>query len=471
MIEWLAIATVGQFFVRTKLLGIPTTVFVRRMLLLYIPAGAFTAFGMPGEGIGLTWWLRPFLVLPVAFGLMVGLGIAFPFCLRVVGLITPALGSLLVLPADFLWWIEAGSKLGREQAAASEQLLESVELQQKQNEVRERAKIGALALESSVITDGKAYTNATIENGVLYGWESGKKVALGEVQDLGSTYRVKGVGGQTLIEFDAKGRHGEELVVRPAERDGDEWRAIVDASPPAEPPGAPKRMGPLLQSAALAAATALSYFVGDAIAPEATGRPTASDLPAAAPADPGGAPAELGEPDQPSGEAPDEELGAPAEELGLAEPRVGPRETPCRPAAYAASRSIEVPGRRGYPISNAFDGTNDTAWGVTDAVPGEEWIEITMPSGSHVARLWLTTGYDKIHQRSGDLFSLNAHLRRFTVTTDAGSQTVDVGHDQRVADVRLGATTRRIRIGIESVWPGERWQDLHVSEIRVYCSR
>lgn len=470
MIEWLAIATVGQFFVRTKLLGIPTTVFVRRMLLLYIPAGAFTAFGMPGQGIGLTWWLRPFLVLPVAFALMVGLGIVFPLLLRFVGVITPALGSLLVLPADFLWWIEAGSKLGREQAAASEKLLESVELQQKQDEVRERAKIGKLALESNILTEGKAYTNATIENGVLYGWESGKRVALGEVQDLGSSYRVRGVGGQTLVEFDAKGRHGEELVVRPAERDADEWRAIADASPPAEPPAAPKRMGPLLQSAALAAATALSYFVGDAIAPETAERGPASDPPAAAGL--GGAPVELaGEPDLPSDEAPDQELGAPAEELGLAEPPVAPRETPCRPEAYAASRSIEVPGRRGYPISNAFDGTNDTAWGVTDAVPGEEWIEITMPSGSHVARLWLTTGYDKIHQRTGDLFSLNAHLRRFTVTTDAGSQTVEVGHEQRVADVRLGATTRRIRIGIEAVWPGERWQDLHVSEIRVYCSR
>jgi len=31
------LTTVGQFFVRTKLFGLTTTVFVRRMIVLYVP--------------------------------------------------------------------------------------------------------------------------------------------------------------------------------------------------------------------------------------------------------------------------------------------------------------------------------------------------------------------------------------------------------------------------------------------------
>ena len=182
---------------------------------------------------------------------------------------------------------------------------------------------------------------------------------------------------------------------------------------------------------------------------------------------------------QPVGGAAGDSADLDTPELGGDEPATSPApgaevsgaEAPCAPRSYSASRFLTLSSRESYPISSAFDGDNESAWAVRDAVPGEEWIEMTLSPGTRVSNLWLTTGYEKIHRRSGDLFPLNAHLRRFTVVTDAGRRTIDVVEDQRAADVRLDEVTGQIRIVMEDVWPGERWQDLSISEIRLTCAR
>lgn len=172
----------------------------------------------------------------------------------------------------------------------------------------------------------------------------------------------------------------------------------------------------------------------------------------------------------PSGAPP---VGAPASTatLDLGAPTEEWLDAPCAPVSVAASHALST-GHHGedYPATNAFDDDTDTAWAVRDAVEGEEWIEATLPPGTRVSRVWLTTGYEKMG-RVGDLFTLNAHLSRFTLETDAGRRTVDVGPSQREADVRLNVETTRVRLIAEGIYPGERWQDLSISEIRVYCAR
>ena len=160
---------------------------------------------------------------------------------------------------------------------------------------------------------------------------------------------------------------------------------------------------------------------------------------------------------------------------GVAPPLGEPSEVwldaPCTPLSIYASRELST-GHRGeyYPVTNAFDGDSDTAWAVRDPVPGGDWIEATFAPGTRVSRVWLTTGYEKIG-RAGDLFVLNAHLSRFTLATDTGSRSRDVGASERSAEVRLNAETTRVRITMDGIYPGERWQDLSISEITIYCAR
>ena len=226
--------------------------------------------------------------------------------------------------------------------------------------------------------------------------------------------------------------------------------------------------GPTLRDAlagrgVLALATVASYFVADAIVGDGSGLESSTS--ASAPIEQMGStpPVLASEPLDSAGER--EPTG---EEVAGGEVWL---DAPCQPRSQSASRTLTVSARESYPVSNAFDGDNDTAWAVREAIPGQDWIEMSLGEPTHVSRLWLTTGFEKIHRRTGDLFPLNAHLRRFTIETDDGRRTVEVGSEQRSAELRLNSTTTRIRLIIEDVWPGERWQDLSISEIQVHCGR
>jgi hypothetical protein len=165
-------------------------------------------------------------------------------------------------------------------------------------------------------------------------------------------------------------------------------------------------------------------------------------------------------------EVPAEPLGAP---VPVEDDRAPLPEGPCPSATRVASRFLVVSPREAYPVENAFDDDIESAWAVRDPVAGSEWIEVTFPSSVVVTELWLTTGFEKIHRRTGDLFPLNAHARRLSVVTEAGVERVDVLREQRSASIRLDVETRTVRIVFEEVWPGERWQDLSISEVRLRC--
>jgi hypothetical protein len=106
-----------------------------------------------------------------------------------------------------------------------------------------------------------------------------------------------------------------------------------------------------------------------------------------------------------------------------------------------------------------------------DAVPGEDWIELRFAPGTHVSRLWLTTGFERIHPPTGDLVPLNAHVRRLTVVTDGGRRSYEVGASERTLEVDVDEATTSVRLVVDEVWPGERWQDLSISEIQAHCVR
>ncbi len=141
------------------------------------------------------------------------------------------------------------------------------------------------------------------------------------------------------------------------------------------------------------------------------------------------------------------------------------------PATTRASRELMVEGR--YPAGNAFDGRMQTAWAVRDAVAGD-YVEGCFDELTSIGTVWLTTGYDHRSRRGTDLFTANAHLRDFTVELRDRQRVVErrvlfARSDQRAREIDLlGARGRCVRFVVRTVWPGTRWQDISISEIRIY---
>jgi hypothetical protein len=141
-----------------------------------------------------------------------------------------------------------------------------------------------------------------------------------------------------------------------------------------------------------------------------------------------------------------------------------------RPDRFRASSTYRRRNEQ-YPPEQAFDGRLETAWAEGKRGPGQgEWIEAIFNSPQHIFRIELTTGYEKHHPRSGDLFFLNAHLRQVRVEFDRGRPiTRDIDRAQRRLKISdLDITASRIRFIASKVWKGKRWQDLSISEISIF---
>ena len=139
------------------------------------------------------------------------------------------------------------------------------------------------------------------------------------------------------------------------------------------------------------------------------------------------------------------------------------------PVGYDASSEL-ADRRDRYAAASAFDGDSSTAWGDGVEGPGAgEWIEADLGQRYAIDRLELSTGFDAQSERFGDLFLLNAHVRRLRVEVD-GVVRADraIGRDERRVTVSGLGSGRRIRLRFVEVWPGERWDDLHVSEVAVF---
>lgn len=131
-----------------------------------------------------------------------------------------------------------------------------------------------------------------------------------------------------------------------------------------------------------------------------------------------------------------------------------------------ASRDLKT-DQRAYPSNEVCDGDLNTAWGVRDVRPGEDWFEVKFAKPTpDKAAVTMTTGYFRPGVNL-DPWSANAHLKRFRVVTDKGESTHDVREDQRRIVFRLEPTTR-IRIIVDEVYAGTKWQDLLISEIEVH---
>ena len=122
-----------------------------------------------------------------------------------------------------------------------------------------------------------------------------------------------------------------------------------------------------------------------------------------------------------------------------------------------------------YAPEMALDGSWTTVWVEGSSGDGAgEWIELDLGSSVAVYRIGIVNGYGR-----GARFSENERVRDAVITFANGSRKVihlaDT-NDLQYFDVAPTAT-RSVRLTIESVYPGTRWSDAAIGEIRVWGRR
>lgn len=125
----------------------------------------------------------------------------------------------------------------------------------------------------------------------------------------------------------------------------------------------------------------------------------------------------------------------------------------------------------------AFDGTRSTAWNRADSPKGSDadkavqWLEAQFEKPKSIRVLRIDTGYDDWSAKYGDLWLHNAHAKKLSISLDGAAPiTRAVAENERVATVRLpdGTKAKTVRVSFDELWPGDKWQDIAVTEIGLF---
>jgi LysM repeat protein len=141
-------------------------------------------------------------------------------------------------------------------------------------------------------------------------------------------------------------------------------------------------------------------------------------------------------------------------------------------ATISASSHLHTDRWGQYQSWMAADGTRGTAW--VEGVAGDgvgEWIELRFPRTIEVHSVGLNIGYDK----NADIFVKNNRIKRVTLAFSSGEQ-VELGFDDRrgmqmIPLVRApgpNIETTFVRVIIEEVFPGWKYDDTCLAEIEVW---
>jgi hypothetical protein len=119
-----------------------------------------------------------------------------------------------------------------------------------------------------------------------------------------------------------------------------------------------------------------------------------------------------------------------------------------------------------YGPEMVTDGRSGSVW--VEGVGGDgvgEWVELQLASPVAVAKVGVVNGYGK-----GPRYLENSRVRdaelRFSDGTTQSIHLTDT-NELQYFDVRPDATTA-VRLTIVSVYPGTRWDDVAIGEIRLW---
>ena len=267
---WLWVATIGQIWTKTTLLGWTTTILVRR-LIIWLPFGVY--FGWMQAGGAVSGIAQGLLFAPFAAGLAMVLMTFGQALWRLVSMPFTTFGGIFGLPglvllklADLWWRLEAGPGPGAAQDVASaNDVLENQKLgveDQLHNSVLHSGGLnGAFASPIDIVANTDqgqvAVQEPRLSGGKLVGRVDGVEVVVGRVTAAGSGYRVEDDSGKTVLQVDRRGFDSSgNLVVKLEGTDDADWKGFMSAEGRQRPK---LGRGPLVQTVVAAIVIAVSF--------------------------------------------------------------------------------------------------------------------------------------------------------------------------------------------------------------------
>lgn len=149
-----------------------------------------------------------------------------------------------------------------------------------------------------------------------------------------------------------------------------------------------------------------------------------------------------------------------------------PVEVDLPASAITVSASSEQPQGENF-AANVLDGMRDTAWGHCgfECNGGDgtgEFIRFQFDQVYDVVEFRILNGYDKIAVNGADRWEQNNRVQTMTVTADGGQSdtvTLDDERDFQTFRLQLDQPTQTIQFTIESVYPGNEFNDVTISEV------
>jgi len=149
----------------------------------------------------------------------------------------------------------------------------------------------------------------------------------------------------------------------------------------------------------------------------------------------------------------------------LPSPAPATGSAPLEVRSVTASSTLPPAGRVTYEAANLLDGNPSTAWneGARGAVG--EWVELNLREEARITRLLVWNGYQK-----GAQFTQNGRVRRLLIDAGGRRFTVELLSvtGSQAVDFPQPVNTRRIRLTVDAIFPGDRYPDTALSEIEVY---
>jgi hypothetical protein len=137
---------------------------------------------------------------------------------------------------------------------------------------------------------------------------------------------------------------------------------------------------------------------------------------------------------------------------------------PVRRRGRVQTSSVLTP-EPAYRAAYLFDGRTHFAWVEGDKGDGVgQWLEVEFKEAQDISRLDLWNGY----QRSDDHFEKNGRIKRLRVTLDGASEELEVADDSGMQRLALGkpVKAKTVKLEVLEVYPGSKYKDLVVSELR-----
>lgn len=128
----------------------------------------------------------------------------------------------------------------------------------------------------------------------------------------------------------------------------------------------------------------------------------------------------------------------------------------------------KAPGR--YSAEKITDGDPDTAWGSARGRYRGEWLQINFVHQALVTKVEIKTGYTS-HFKKRDLFPLNRRIKSAEVSVGTlwkKTHQFDDNPAWQLVKIDPPEKVQKVRIKILDIFEGSRWEDLHVSEVRVW---